>query len=224
MKVAIDARMYKMSGIGTYIQNLIKNNCYQIALGNEKELENIQELEEIIGFDAPIYGIKEQLKFPYKKLKELNPDILHIPHYNVPIFYRGDMAVTIHDLTHLVYSEFFGSKIKVLYAKIMMKIAIKKARVILTVSENTKRDIIKYFKVDENKIKVTYLGLKEELTEKPKEEVEYLYSKFGIPRDKKLLMYVGNLKPHKNLERLLIAFSKLKNNENCRLLLVRKSF
>lgn len=224
MKVAIDARMYKMSGIGTYIQNLIKNNCYQIALGNEKELENIQELEEIIGFDAPIYGIKEQLKFPYKKLKELNPDILHIPHYNVPIFYRGDMAVTIHDLTHLVYSEFFGSKIKVLYAKIMMKIAIKKARVILTVSENTKRDIIKYFKVDKNKIKVTYLGLKEELIEKPKEEVEYLYSKLEIPRDKKLLMYVGNLKPHKNLERLLIAFSKLENNEDYRLLLVRKSF
>lgn len=224
MKVAIDARMYKMSGIGTYIQNLIKNNCYQIALGNKKELENVQGLDKIIQFDAPIYGIKEQLKFPYKALKKLKPDILHVPHYNVPIFYKGDMAVTIHDLTHLVYSEFFGSKIKVLYAKIMMKIAIKKAKIILTVSENTKRDIIKYFKVDESKIKVTYLGLKEELTEKPKEEVEYLYSKFGIPRDKKVLMYVGNLKPHKNLERLLIAFSKLEKSDDYRLLLVRKSF
>lgn len=224
MRVAIDARMYKMSGIGTYIQNLIKNNCYNIALGNTEELKNVKEIDEVIGFNAPIYGIKEQLKFPYKKLKELNPDILHIPHYNVPIFYRGDMAVTIHDLTHLVYSEFFGSKIKVLYAKIMMKIAIKKAKIILTVSENTKKDIIKYFKVDESKIKVTYLGLKEELTEKPKEEVEYLYSKFGIPRDKKVLMYVGNLKPHKNLERLLIAFSKLEKSDDYRLLLVRKSF
>lgn len=224
MKVAVDARMYKMSGIGTYIQNLIKNNCYKIALGNVEELKDIQELEEIVEFNSSIYGIKEQLKFPYKRLKKLKPDILHVPHYNVPIFYKGDMVVTIHDLTHLVYSEFFGSKLKVLYAKIMMKIAIKKAKVVLTVSENTKKDIVKYFKVNEDKIKVTYLGLKEELIEKPREEIEYLYSKLKIPKDKKILMYVGNLKPHKNLERLLIAFSKLRNNENCRLLLVRKNF
>ena len=116
--------------------------------GNKEELKN-EKINEIIEFNTSIYGIKEQLKFPYKELKKLKPDILHVPHYNVPIFYKGDMIVTIHDLTHLVYSEFFGSKLKILYAKIMMKIAIKKAKVILTVSENTKKDIIKYFKVKE---------------------------------------------------------------------------
>lgn len=147
-----------------------------------------------------------------------------MPHYNVPIFYKGDMIVTIHDLTHLVYSEFFGSKLKILYAKIMMKIAIKKAKVVLTVSENTKKDIIKYFKVDENKIKVTYLGVKDDLKQKNKEEIEYLYEKFNIPKDKKILMYVGNLKPHKNLERLLTSFSKMENKEECSLLLVGKAF
>lgn len=224
MKIAVDARMYNMSGIGTYIQNLIKNNCYQIALGKKEELKDVKEIEEVIEFDTGIYGIKEQLKFPYKALKKLKPDILHVPHYNVPIFYRGDMVVTIHDLTHIVYSEFLKSKFAKIYAKIMIKIATKKAKLILTVSENTKKDLIKYFKVDENKIKVTYLGVKDELEEKPKEKIEYLYKKFGIPKDKKLLMYVGNLKPHKNLERLLIAFSKMKDNENCNLLLVGKAF
>lgn len=154
----------------------------------------------------------------------MKPDILHVPHYNVPIFYKGDMIVTIHDLTHLVYSEFFGSKLKILYAKIMMKIAIKKAKVILTVSENTKKDIIKYFKVKEDKIKVTYLGVKEDLKQKNKEQTEYLYEKFKIPKNKKIIMYVGNLKPHKNLERLLIAFSKMKSKEDCILLLVGKAF
>lgn len=223
MKVAIDARMYNMSGIGTYIQNLIKNDCYDIALGKKEELESTK-IKQIIEFDSGIYGIKEQLKFPYKELKKLKPDILHVPHYNVPIFYKGEMIVTIHDLTHLVYSEFLGSKLKKLYAKIMMKIAVKKAKLILTVSENTKKDLIKYFKVDESKIKVTYLGVKDELEEKPKEEVEYLYERFNIPKNKKLLMYVGNLKPHKNLENLLIAFSKMKTNKECELLLVRKGF
>jgi len=64
MKVAVDARMYNMSGIGTYIQNLMKNGLYDIAIGKKEELEDIKEIEKIIEFDSPIYGIKEQLKFP----------------------------------------------------------------------------------------------------------------------------------------------------------------
>jgi len=133
------------------------------------------------------------------------------------------MVVTIHDLTHIVYSEFLSNKFAKIYAKIMMKIALKKAKLVLTESENTKKDILKYFKVDENKIKVIYLGVKEGLEEKTKEKVEYLYEKFQIPRDKKTIMYVGNLKPHKNLEKLLQAFSKMQN-EDIRLLLVGKAF
>lgn len=187
-------------------------------------MKDVKNIKEVINFDVPIYGIKEQFKFPYKELKKLKPDLLHVPHYNVPIFYKGDMVVTIHDLTHLVCSEFFGSKLKILYAKIMMKIAIKKAKFILTVSESTKRDIIRYFKVPEDKIKVTYLGVKDDIKRKEKSEIDYLYEKFSIPRDKKLLMYVGNLKPHKNLERLLVAFSRLKDNKECSLLLVGKAF
>jgi len=76
------------------------------------------------------------------------------------------MVVTIHDLTHIVYSEFLSNKFAKIYAKIMMKIALKKAKLVLTESENTKKDILKYFKVDENKIKVIYLGVKEGLEEK----------------------------------------------------------
>ena len=223
MKVAVDARMYNMSGIGTYIQSLMKNNCYDVALGNISELKNVKEVERIIEFSSPIYGIKEQLKFPYKELKKENVDLLHVPHYNVPIFYRGDMIVTIHDLTHLVYEEFLPNKLAKYYAKIMMQIAIKKSKYVLTVSENTKKDILKYFKVDEGKIKVIAEGVKD-IYPKPKEQIEYLYDKFNIPKDKKILMYVGNLKEHKNLERLLQAFGKLKEKENCVLLLVGKAF
>ncbi|MCI8620638.1 MAG: glycosyltransferase family 4 protein [Clostridia bacterium] len=222
MKVAVDARMYNMSGIGTYIQNLMKNGLYDIAIGKKEELEGIKEIEKIIEFDSPIYGIKEQLKFPYKELKREKPDILHVPHYNVPIFYKGDMIVTIHDLTHIVYGEFISPFAR-FYAKVMMKIACKKAKIILTDAEYTKKDLLKYFKVDENKIKPVYLGAKEKIVPKEKEEISYLYEKFNIPKNKKLLMFVGNLKEHKNLERLLIAFSRLKKNKEYTLLLVRKS-
>ena len=224
MKIAVDARMIKMSGIGTYIQNLMKNGCYNIALGNKEDINQYDKNIEIIDFNSPIYGIKEQLKFPYKKLKKMKPDVLHVPHYNVPIFYRGKMVVTIHDLTHLVLPEFLPNKFAKYYAKFMVWVAIKKSSTILTDSENTKKDILKMFKVKPEKIKVILLAVGEEFKKKEKKDIEYLYDKFEIPKDKKLLMYVGNLKPHKNLERLLEAYSKIDNIENTRLILVGKAF
>lgn len=81
-----------------------------------------------------------------------------------------------------------------------------------------------FFNVSSNKISVVPLGVGEEFKEKPKEEISYLYDKFSIPHDKKILLYVGNLLPHKNLSRLLEAFSKMKGKEDCRLVLVGKAF
>ena len=202
----------------------MKNGCYDIALGNEKEIKEHDNDIKIIDFNAPIYGIKEQLKFPYKKLKKEKIDILHVPHYNVPIFYRGKMIVTIHDLTHLILPELLPNKFAYFYAKFMMWIAIKKATKVITDSENTKNDILKFFKVDPNKIEVIYLSAGNEFIKKDKKDIEYLYGKFNIPKNKKILMYVGNLKPHKNLERLLEAYAKINEIDNTRLILVGKAF
>lgn len=224
LKIAVDARMIKMSGIGTYIQNLMKNECYDVALGNEEDIKKINSPIKTINFNAGIYGIKEQLKFPYKKLKKEKIDVLHVPHYNVPIFYRGKMIVTIHDLTHLVLPEFLPNKLAYFYAKFMMWIAIKKATKIITVSENSKKDILNFFKVNPEKIEVIYNGVGEEFVKKEQKNIEYLYNRFNIPKNKKILMYVGNLKPHKNLERLLEAYSKIRNIEDTKLLLVGKAF
>ena len=224
MKIAIDARMINMSGIGTYIQNLMKNNCYDIALGRKDEIKKIDNKIYTIEFDSPIYGIKEQLKFPYKKLRKEKPDVLHVPHYNVPIFYRGKIVVTIHDLTHLILPEFLPNKLAYYYAKFMIWIALKKADKVITVSQNTKNDILKMFKVKPDKIEVIYNGVGEEFVKKDKKDIKYLYEKFNIPNNKKIIMYVGNLKPHKNLERLLEAYSKIIQREETCLLLVGKAF
>lgn len=224
MKVAVDARMINSSGIGTCIQNWMKNGCYDIALGNEKEIKQVDSNIEVIPFDSKIYGKDEQLKFPYKSLKKLKPDVLHIPHYNVPLFYKGKMIVTIHDLTHLIFPEFLPNKFAKYYAKFMIKKATKKAFKILTVSLNTKNDLIKMFKVNPDKIEVIYNGVGSEFVIKEKNKIDYLYNKFNIPNDKKILMYVGNLKPHKNLDRLLKAFALLNNKEDYRLILVGKAF
>jgi glycosyltransferase involved in cell wall biosynthesis len=224
VKIAVDARMINMSGIGTYIQNLMKNDCYDVALGKESEIKNVDDKIEVIDFNASIYGIKEQLKFPYRKLKKENIDVLHVPHYNVPIFYKGKMVVTIHDLIHLIHPEFLPNKFAYFYAKFMIWIALKKAKKIITVSQSTKNDILARFKVNPDKIEVIPNGVGEEFVNKDRKDIEYLYDKFNIPKDKKILMYVGNLKPHKNLERLLEAYSKTKTKDDTCLVLVGKAF
>lgn len=223
-RVGIDARMIEMSGIGTYIQHLIDSDIYEVALGDKKLIEKYNRQLEMIDYDAPIYGIKEQLKFPYKKVRKSKVDLMHFPHYNIPLFYRGKFIVTIHDLTHLILPEFLPNKFAYYYAKFMIGHAVKRAEHVFTVSENTKKDIIKIFKINPNRITVAYNGVDEDFKVKDKKEIEYLYDRFQIPRNKKIIMYVGNLKPHKNLERLLEAFSLLDNKENKILILVGKTF
>ena len=224
LKIAIDARMVNRSGIGTCIQHWLRDVGYKIALGDPNDLKLYNNVPKFISFISSIYGYKEQLKFPYRALYREKPDVLHIPHCNVPLFYRGKMMVTIHDLTHLVYPEFLPFKLVHLYFKFIFWFVCKRADQIITVSESTKRDLLRFYKADESKITVIPLGIGTEFVKKTSSEIDYLHSKFNIPRDKKIILYVGNLLPHKNLNKLLEGFAQMKGRENCRLLLVGKVF
>lgn len=224
MKIAVDARMIRMSGIGTYIKTLMNQGIYQVALGSREDILRCDDSVEVIDFQDNIYSISEQLHFPRKELKEKKVDLLHVPHYNVPLFYRGALAVTIHDLIHLVLPEFLPNKLAYWYARLVIGYAVRKAKVIFTVSENSKKDIMRFFKVKPEKIVVTYNAVDRSFVHKEKERVEYLLGKYHIPENRKVLMYVGNLKPHKNLIRLLRAYSGMEDREDTVLVLVGKAF
>lgn len=224
MRIAIDARMIQMSGIGTYIKTLMGHGIYDIALGDKKDILKYEEGVEVINYAEKIYGAGEQLHFPLKKLKKCGADMLHVPHYNVPVLYRGRLAVTIHDLTHLVLPQFLPNRLAYLYAKLLIGYAVHKAEIIFTVSENSKKDIMRFYKVREDKISVVYNAVDSKFVHRDREKVCYLMDKYGLPADRKIIMYVGNLKPHKNLPRLLEAYSKLKGREDTCLVLVGKAF
>lgn len=224
MKIAIDARMINMSGIGTYIKTLMNRGIYEVAIGVESDIKKVDETVETVDFDEKIYSIKEQLHFPKKQLVSKKVDLLHVPHYNVPVFYQGAIAVTIHDLIHLVLPEFLPNKLAYFYARFIIGYAVRKAKVIFTVSENSKADLMKFFKVNPEKIVVTYNAVDSAFVEKDSSSLCYLFDKFNIPKDKKVIMYVGNLKPHKNLIRLLSAYSRMENRQDTCLLLVGKAF
>lgn len=222
--IAIDARMIEMSGIGVYIQHLMGQGIYDYAFGNEAEIRQYDKSVKVIPYDAAIYSPLEQISFPNKEVKKAGIQLVHFPHYNVPISYKGDFVVTVHDLTHIILPEFLGNRLKYYYAKILMAHALKKAKHIFTVSQNSKRDICNIFNIDPDKISITYDAVDSNFQNKDRKTIAYLYAKYEIPHKKKILLYVGNLKPHKNLSRLLKALSCMEDKEEYCLILVGKAF
>lgn len=208
-KLTIDARMIHSSGIGTVIQNVTKRLVLShpewsfSLIGSAKELNQYdfarQSNVEIIATEIPIYSIQEQLKIPHLVPKDSN--LLWVPHYNIPVFYQGPVVATVHDVFHLAMPQFVGGTHKRLYAKLMFHEVAKKTKHIICVSQFTKQELMKYTSVNEDKISVIYNGV-DEFWRLPLEQKEREYSRSYI-------LYVGNVKPHKNLRRLVQAFNSI---------------
>src|SRR5205085_395082 len=114
-----------------------------------------------ISADFPIYSVREQLLFP-RLLRKAAPNLVHIPHYNAPLAWHGPMVVNIHDLIHL---RFPPSRAAYLYARTVLKAACRRARIILVISEHTKKDLIEVLGADERKIRMTIPGVDPEFFE-----------------------------------------------------------
>lgn len=220
---AIDARMIESSGIGTYIRMLMGKGIYDVALGDENVIRRYDKNIVVIPFNEKIYGLREQLKFPYGKLKEKKVTLFHSPHYNTPLFWRGKLVVTIHDLIHLKFPKYLPNKMAFFYAWVMLKVSCIKACRILTVSEYSKQDLIHSLGIRPDKVSVTYNAVDSCFHKKEETELIYLKDKYAVKDKSKIILYVGNLKPHKNLKTLLCAFAKLENKKSI-LALVGKAF
>ncbi len=145
------------------------------------------------------------------KIKKAKVDLMYFPHFNIPIFYFGKFIVEIHDLTPMKFKNIrtkvgiFRFLIKDLTYKILIRLAVKRAQKIITISKFVKKEIINTLKVPSFKIKVIYgaSGIKIGQIREQDNILEKL--KVAYP----FIIYVGNAYPHKNLERLIFAFRKL---------------
>ena len=99
------------------------------------------------------------------------------------------------------------------YARTSMWAAARRSDRILTVSEASKRDILSLFNVKPEKIVVVYNAIDEHFSTTPSEEhVARIRERYQL--DHKFVLYVGNIKPHKNLVRLIEAFSELRRTHD----------
>jgi glycosyltransferase involved in cell wall biosynthesis len=237
MRIGIDARMMGSAfGIGRYVQQLIKyltelkiNDSFVIFTRQISDFRfQISDLPDNFSFvkvNIKWYSFDEQTKL-LGIIKKQNIDLMHFPHWNVPLLYNDPFVVTIHDLIMFHYPRpeattlgplKFWLKDKV--HRQVIKHAVNKAKHIITTSEFTKQDVHKTLSVPVKKMTIIYQAPFVN-HESGIMNYESVLEKYGI--DKPFVMYVGAAYPHKNLDGLLKSWEifEKKYDENYQLVLV----
>jgi glycosyltransferase involved in cell wall biosynthesis len=211
--LCLDARMASASGIGTYLQgflgslktrtNLPMDIC---LLGRPSDLP--QGPWHIRLAEAPIYSLSEQFQIPLA-MRRSKAVLVHSPHYNMPIIDAARTIVTVHDLIHLKFQQFWPSRMARSYARFFFYHVVPRARAIITVSENTKRDLMEMLSIPRERITVTYPGVSQDYFRDIPPDILSEFETLDLPQN--YLLYVGNLKEFKNVERLLEAYRYAKS-------------
>jgi glycosyltransferase involved in cell wall biosynthesis len=213
--VAIDARKFRDFGIGTYIRNILvqlhrlDDQTDYVVLCRARDLEAVRALVprfRIVREDAEPYSFGEQFRIPFRLRRE-RVALVHEPHYVLPPLTPCRSIVTIHDCIHLMFPQYLPNRLAPFYARGFMWTATRKASRILTVSEASKRDILRFFDVAPEKVQVIYNAIDERFLTAPDEATtERVRQRYQL--DHPFVLYVGNIKPHKNIERVIDAFGR----------------
>ena len=235
-RIGIDARFYGPvgKGLGRYTQEVVdniialdKDSEYVIFLSKENfaEFKMGKKVKKVLAL-ARWYTLAEQILMPFYIGRE-KLDLMHFPHFNVPIFIPVKFVVTIHDLILTKFPTIRATtlspifyRVKNLAYKIVIWLAIKRARMVIAVSQFTKDDIVAQFKINPKKVRVTHEGVAQLLSEEIFDDKKVL---LGYNISRPFLLYVGNAYPHKNLEGLIRIFFNLRQKkEDLLLVLVGK--
>lgn len=209
--IGIDARKYFDFGIGTYIRQLVGALSRLECSHTFSMIIARQDAEKIIApsgwkihqSSIAKYSAGEFLRLGYD-VRRTGVDLFHSPHYTLPMGLRGRSVVTIHDLIHLKFPATFNV-LQRTYARSMIGHALKHAGRIIAISEFTQRDLVLTFGVKEEKVDVIYLGVGEEFRPiHDTKAIGHFRDRFALRNP--FILYVGNVKPHKNLDTLVEAF------------------
>jgi glycosyltransferase involved in cell wall biosynthesis len=225
-RIGIDARFYgpKGTGIGRTLVELLprleeidSTNEYVVFLKKDN-IELYQpknpNFKKVVA-DIAWYSVAEQLLLPRIFAKE-KLDLLHIPHINAPLFYRGKIVLTLHDL---IISDFKTQKassknfliynLKHLGYRQVIARAVKKASRIMVPSQSVKLRLLENYNIPD-KVQVIYeasdTGFNTSFPIDPGIDKQ-IRNEFKVTDS--FILYVGNSFPHKNIPILLEAVAKL---------------
>jgi glycosyltransferase involved in cell wall biosynthesis len=221
--LCIDLRWVDSSGVGVYIKGIMPGIVQRlrdvsiVGIGDRGRLQQLSWSQaanvRIVDCQAGRYSMAEQIQLPLAIPRDT--DLFFSPYYSIPLLYRGRLAVTVHDLSHRVVPEIISDPKKNIYAKTMFRALRKRASVIFTVSNFSKSELLRLTTGSrEDNIIPTHLGISAEW-----------YGAAQQPRvqSRPYFIYVGNIKPYKNLRRLVEAFLKIKDRVPQDLVIVGQS-
>ena len=214
--IGIDARKLKDFGIGSYIRNLLdavakrpESQRYRFRvyarLADSEWMPSLPENFEVVGEDTPGYSVAELTRFAIRLFRD-RLDLFHATHYVLPPL-RSRAVVTIHDIIHLLYPQFLPNRVALVYARVMIRRALARADRIITVSYNSKRDLVDYFGISPSRVDVIYNGVSSRFRpDVPMEERGRVARKYGLRTP--YLLFLGGEKPHKNVQNVVRAFAE----------------
>jgi len=231
MKIAIDARKWRDYGIGTYVRNVVRHlaqidreTTYLLFCNpaDESALRDLAENFVPVVDSSAGYSLREHISLPLK-LRSLGAELLHSPHYVRPLLCTIPSVVTIHDCIHLLFPQYLPNRMAFRYARFVMGSAIRNSSIVFTVSEASRADILRFYpSTDPAKVHVVPNAIDAELLVDPGEaERERVRERYQIRG--RFVLFAGNVKPHKNLERLIRAFARVRcqeGNEDLRLVVI----
>ena len=220
-KVVINLLMIrsKIAGGGKYAQKIVESlskiddqNDYYLFVSEQGkqnfEINSPNFHFKIASFNPDSVLVRifwEQLILPIKIFR-IKPDVIFTPTVATPLLYNGNFLTTIHDLAYKSKTKY--SLLRRIYVKFVTLISAKKSSTIFTVSNFSKAEIEKEFKLKEPNIILTYNGVEDIFFKEYDEEEKYNFiKKYNLKNN--FILYVGAIEPGKNLDKLFEAFAKL---------------
>jgi glycosyltransferase involved in cell wall biosynthesis len=212
------AESYRSAGISWYIQNLLRHLPevdptfrYAVFLG-EKRYVGVPGLQLRVSrlptHRPPVRILWEQALQPWALRRE-DVDLLHGMALVGPLATQCPFVVTIHDLSFVRYPQNFQG-LKRRYLQTFTRLSVRRARRVIAISENTKRDIVQHYGVEPTKVDMIHYGLDPIFKPLPAESIERFRSEKGLPD--RFILFVGTLEPRKNVARLIEAYARLPEN------------
>ncbi len=214
MRIGVDVRKIRDGGIGTYISEVLERlipadpeNHYTLFFAPEDfsqynySWENVTKKVNRSGK----YSLGEHLSFPLQARRE-RLDLFFFPHYTKSWWMPCPAITTVHDLIHLRFPQYLPNPLAKYYARVIIGRACRSSEVVITDSEATKRDLLELFEIEEKKVRVIYIGV-DHHTYCPleRDKLTSFTKKHSLSRP--FILYVGALKPHKNIPSLLKGYS-----------------
>jgi glycosyltransferase involved in cell wall biosynthesis len=217
MRVAIDIRRAGDFGVGTYIRNIVLQlaqldaTTQYLLIGRRQHLEDFGSLPanfELVEYAAEPESFRTHLHLPFV-LRRRRIDILHMPWFYAPALLPARLVITVHDLTDVLSPRTGSSAVVQAGRSFFARRALMNASRILSVSHASKRELARAFAISESKIEVIYNAVDERFLREPlPADADRVLERHAV--NYPFVLYAGNIKPQKNLARLIEAFAVAK--------------